>query len=136
MLKLIRSNKTINKPPVAAVSTGLAGIRKQQMASKERSIVGKSHTSASKHRQSEQGGLWSTIKSLFRWLGSMLLNKSFSFDELLAIFRPVVYIYSVLKFGRRSYKPIQISILFDVCQLVISAIRLWRSKEGQEGALS
>jgi len=51
---------------------------------------------------------------------------------VLAILRPVVYVYSVLKYGRRSYKPIQISFMFDICQLVISAIRLWRSAKAEQ----
>jgi hypothetical protein len=38
-------------------------------------------------------------------------------------------VYCVLKFGRRSYKPIKISILFDVLQLLFSAVRLWRSSK-------
>jgi hypothetical protein len=84
--------------------------------------------STTKHKSSlHQGGLWNTIKAALRGIVSLLLNKSFCFDELLSIARPVIYVYSVLQFGRRSYKPIKVSLLLDVCQLVLSAIRLWRS---------
>lgn len=77
----------------------------------------------------EAGGLWGTIKAAFRWICSLLLNKRFCIDELLNIARPVVYVYCVLKFGRRSYTPIKVSLLFDVFQLLFSAVRLWRSSK-------
>lgn len=82
----------------------------------------------------ERGGLWSSIKAALRWVCSLLLNRRFCIDELLNIARPVVYVYCVLKFGRRSYKPIKISILFDVLQLLFSAIRLWRSSKEKDQA--
>lgn len=44
----------------------------------------------------------------------MLLNSKFSIDELINIVRPVIYVYAILKFGRRSFRPIKISLALDV----------------------
>ena len=44
----------------------------------------------------------------------MLLNSKFSIDELINIVRPVLYVYCVMRFGRRSFKPIKISLVLDI----------------------
>ena len=75
----------------------------------------------------QSGGLWSVIKAILRFFGNFLINKKFCLDELINITRPVIYIYSVLKYGRKSYTPIKISFALDILQLVSSSLRLWRS---------
>ena len=55
----------------------------------------------------------------------------FSPDEIIAIFRPVVYMWSLIKSGVNSYRPIIISLLLDLAQLIIGIVRLRRS--GEEG---
>ena len=57
----------------------------------------------------------------------MLLNSRFSIDELINIARPVIYVYAVLRHGRRSYKPLKISLFLDLVQIFFSILRLWRS---------
>lgn len=54
----------------------------------------------------------------------------FSPDEVIAILRPVMYMWLLVKYGVKSYKPIWISLLLDFAQLAIGLIRLRRS--GQE----
>ena len=82
----------------------------------------------------EQGGLWGIIKAILRWLGSLLLNKRFCIDELINIARPVIYIYSVLKYGRKSYTPIKISLALDILQFLFSMLRIFRSSREMQKA--
>ena len=67
------------------------------------------------------------IKSIFRFFGNMLLNNRFSIDELINIARPVIYLYAIIKCGRRSFRPLKISLILDVLQIFFSCLRLWRS---------
>ena len=53
----------------------------------------------------------------------------FSPDEVIAILRPVVYMWSLIRFGVKSYRPIVISLLLDLAQLAIGIIRLRRSDQ-------
>ena len=62
-----------------------------------------------KHR-----GLFTLIKEVIRSIGNLLLNSKFSIDELINIVRPLLYVYCVMRFGRRSFKPIKISLVLDI----------------------
>ena len=72
-------------------------------------------------------GFFAFVKELFKLVGNMLLNSKFSIDELINIVRPVIYLYAILRFGRRSFKPIKISLALDIVQVIFSLLRLWRS---------
>lgn len=72
-------------------------------------------------------GLFQLFKDLLKFIGNMLLNSRFSIDELINIARPVIYLYSILRFGRRSFKPLKISLALDLVQIIFSCLRLWRS---------
>jgi len=72
-------------------------------------------------------GLFYLIKELFKFFGNLLLNSRFSIDELINIARPVIYLYSILRFGRRSFKPLKISLVMDLVQILFSCLRMWRS---------
>lgn len=114
MIKLVRSAKTINKPVEPSGSQGLAGLRKQLLSVKEKALNLVAKVEGKPKEGHENQSLLATVKAAVKWLIGLMLNKSFCIDELINIFRPVVYIYAVLKFGRRSYKPIRISILLDI----------------------
>jgi hypothetical protein len=43
------------------------------------------------------------------------------------IIRPFVYVYSVMKYGRRSYTPIKIAAVIDLISIFITMIRLIRA---------
>ena len=62
----------------------------------------------------KSGGVFYFIKELLKMIGNLLLNSKFSIDELINIVRPVIYVYSILRFGRRSFKPIKISLALDI----------------------
>ena len=74
--------------------------------------------------RSKSSGIFTTI---VRWFYSLLINRYHSIDEILNIIRPFIYVYSVIKFGRKSFKPIKISLLIDVIQTGFSLLRLYRS---------
>ena len=59
-------------------------------------------------------GLFTFIKDFFKMIGQLLLNSKFSIDELINIVRPVIYVWSILRFGRRSFKPLKISFALDL----------------------
>ena len=67
------------------------------------------------------------VREVLKSIGNLLLNSKFSIDELINIVRPVLYVYCVIKFGRRSFKPIKISFVLDVVQAFFSMLRLRRS---------
>ena len=60
-------------------------------------------------------------------IANLFVGSKYSLDELIAIIRPVVYVYSVMKFSRKSYTPIKICLVLDVVQIVIGMVRLNRS---------
>jgi len=55
------------------------------------------------------------------------LNSRFSIDEVINIARPVIYVYSILRLGRKSFRPLKISLILDLTQIFFSLLRLWRS---------
>ena len=67
------------------------------------------------------------FKDILKFFGNLLLNSRFSIDELINIVRPVVYLYAILRFGRKSFRPLKISLVMDLVQIFFSCLRLWRS---------
>jgi len=55
------------------------------------------------------------------------VGSRYSLDEIIAIVRPVIYVYSVMRLGRKSFAPLKISLVLDVVQIVIGVTRLNRS---------
>jgi mannose/fructose/N-acetylgalactosamine-specific phosphotransferase system component IID len=60
-------------------------------------------------------------------IASTFVGSRYSLDELIAIIRPVVYVYAVMKLGRKSFAPLKISLVLDIAQIVIGVTRLNRS---------
>ena len=57
------------------------------------------------------------------------MTSKYAADELISIIRPVVYVLSVVYFGRRSWKPLKISAVLDLVQIIIGVFRLYRSNK-------
>ena len=83
--------------------------------------------SDSYNKKKPSRGIFFLIKELFKLFGNLLLNSRFCIDELINIARPVIYLYSILRFGRRSFKPLKISLTLDIVQIFFSCLRLLRS---------
>lgn len=64
---------------------------------------------------------------VFKQISNMCVGTKYSLDEILAIIRPVLYVWSVMRFGRKSWTPIKISLVLDLVQIVIGVTRLSRS---------
>ena len=62
-----------------------------------------------------------------KFFGNILMNSKFCIDELINIARPVIYLWAILRFGRKSFRPLKISFVLDLVQIVFSCLRLWRS---------
>lgn len=67
------------------------------------------------------------VKYLFKLLSNFLIASKISIDEVINIVRPVVYVWSIIKFGRKSYRPLKISFFLDLVQIIIGVMRLVRS---------
>ena len=67
------------------------------------------------------------VKYLFKLLSNFLIASKISIDEVINIVRPVVYVWSILKYGRKSYRPLKISFVLDLVQIIIGVMRLVRS---------
>ena len=122
LIKLVRSNKTLTKPPNEVMSTDLIALREKQRASK--TII--------QSPSQEPAPTKTLIDAITAFIARLVRTCSrFSPDEMIAILRPVVYMWSLIRSGVNSYKPIIISLLLDLAQLIIGIIRLRRS--GEEG---
>ena len=134
MCSLIRSQKQVEKPPQSTkvLSTGLHKLRsrvQQKRNALSVTFVDENDTNSKQElvESKPRRGLFQILKDLMKFVGNLLLNSRFCIDELLNIARPVVYVYSVLKFGRKSFRPLKISLLLDLTQIFFSVLRLWRS---------
>jgi mannose/fructose/N-acetylgalactosamine-specific phosphotransferase system component IID len=64
---------------------------------------------------------------IFKWISNVCVGTKYSLDEIVSIVRPVIYVWCVMKFGRKSWTPIKISAILDLVQIVIGITRLSRS---------
>lgn len=60
------------------------------------------------------------IKSIF----GLLFNQRYHLDDIINIFRPFIFVYLVMKHGRKSYQPIKVSLILDLVSILISFSRL------------
>jgi len=74
-------------------------------------------------------GFIGIVKYLFKLLSKFLIASKISLDEVINIVRPVVYVWSIIKYGRKSYRPLKISFALDLVQIVMGMMRLVRSSE-------
>lgn len=55
------------------------------------------------------------------------MGKLWCLDELINIVRPAIYVWAVIRFGRKSYSPIKIAAILDITQFVIGRVRMHHS---------
>lgn len=65
-----------------------------------------------------------SIKYLWNYLKKYLAGIRYNLDDILYIIRPFIYVYSVMKFGKKSYQPLKIALVIDLVSIVLSIIRL------------
>lgn len=64
---------------------------------------------------------------VLKQISNLCVGTKYSLDEILTIVRPVIYVWSVVRFGRKSWLPIKICLLLDLVQIIIGVTRLSRS---------
>ena len=125
MCSLIRSQKQVEKPPPSTkvLSSGLQRLRNKATQKRIPSVSFEDDLEkkgevdkkpSKKQKGSSSLGLFQLFKNILKFFGNLLLNSRFSIDELINIARPVIYVYSVLRFGRKSYRPLKISLFLDL----------------------
>ena len=70
------------------------------------------------------------LKSVY----SFFFESKYHLDDLLHILRPFVYVFSVLKHGQQSYKPIKISFMMDLVASLVSLLRLVKASQNVKGS--
>jgi hypothetical protein len=86
-------------------------------------------------RDSSQGfvhSLFTFVTNLIKKFTNLFFNNRYNLDDILYILRPFIYVYSVMKYGRRSFKPIKIALVLDIVSIGISLIRLIRSANSKD----
>ena len=69
----------------------------------------------------------SLCSKIIRALQNFLYNHHYHFDDILNIVRPFVYVFTVMKYGHKSYTPIKVSLTIDIISIFVSISRLIKS---------
>lgn len=54
------------------------------------------------------------LQTIFKLIADACVGSKYSLDELIAIVRPLIYVWCVLRFGRKSYFPVKVSFALDL----------------------
>lgn len=73
---------------------------------------------------------------IFKMISEMCVGSKYSLDEIIAIVRPVIYVWCVIRFGRKSYFPLKVSFILDLVQGIIGMTRLSMSRQYEDGLKS
>lgn len=78
------------------------------------------------------------IQKVVSSIAKLFTSSKYHWDDILYIARPVVYVYSVMQYGRQSYTPIKISLVMDLITIYLLIQKLQRSgkKEGEQSLKS
>lgn len=68
------------------------------------------------------------VSFLIQRLQSLVANHRYHLDDILAIVRPLVYVYAVLRCGRRAWGPIKVAMVVDGVMLVTTVSRIVRDE--------
>ena len=64
-------------------------------------------------------------------MAGFLFNHRYHLDDIIAIIRPFLYVYAIVRCGTKSYTPIKLSLLLDVVSTLVSISRLVQSAEAK-----
>lgn len=68
--------------------------------------------------------LVSFVRQLLKRVAGFLFNHRYHLDDIIAIVRPFLYVYAVVRCGNKSYTPVKLSLLLDVVATLVSLSRL------------
>ena len=66
--------------------------------------------------------------AILRFISNSESYKNYRWDDILYIFRPVIYLFLTAYEGRRSYYPIKISLFIDFSMIICSIYRLLKAQ--------
>lgn len=69
------------------------------------------------------------VRRVFEKVWGFLFNHKYHLDDILMIIRPFIYVYSIMKCGRKSYTPIKISLAMDLISIIVSLNRLIKASK-------
>ena len=122
LFQMTRSQRSVTRPKEPVVSAGYADCLLRQTKAKD---------SWKKPQPREK-----QTKSFFSTLGKLITNyavgSNFSLDEVIAILRPVVFVWLVLKRGKHSSLPLKVCLWLDIVSAVIGMLRIRRSNEQEQ----
>lgn len=72
------------------------------------------------------------IKRFLSKIWGFLFNHRYHLDDIIMIIRPFIYVYSVMKYGRKSYTPIKISLALDIISILVTLSRLIQAASPQK----
>jgi len=64
------------------------------------------------------------VTKIIKKLASLIFSHKYHLDDILYILRPFVYVYCVMKYGRKSYYPLKVAGVMDAVSIFISVSRL------------
>lgn len=64
------------------------------------------------------------VTKIIKNMASLIFSHRYHLDDILYILRPFVYVFCVMKYGRKSYIPVKIAAIMDGVSIFISISRL------------
>ena len=74
----------------------------------------------------------SSLRLFFKHIFGFIFSHRYHLDDIINIFRPFIYVYLVMKHGRKSYTPIRISFILDVISILITFSRLIQASNPEQ----
>ena len=71
------------------------------------------------------------VSQLLKKVAGFLFNHRYHLDDIIAIIRPFIYVYAIVRCGNKSYTPVKISFLLDIVATLVSLSRLVQSAEAK-----
>ena len=139
--QLVRSKKTLPKLKNFKPSSKLEQLKRFSSAPIDNNIQGNTGAQMMQYGtgseaeiveiEEEQGVLKKVVYALFemarkviKTIFGFVFNHRYHIDDIINIFRPFIFVYLVMKHGRKSYQPIKISLMLDLISILISFSRL------------
>jgi hypothetical protein len=76
--------------------------------------------------------IWTRFISLFEPLKKITSHKRFRFSEALHILRPFIYMISLMKYGKQSFKPLVFSLMIELLTVIAGLRQLKTIKKQSE----
>jgi hypothetical protein len=72
------------------------------------------------------------IRNFLQRVAGFLFNHRYHLDDIIAIVRPFLYVYAIVRCGHRSYTPVRLSFILDVIGILVSFSRLVQAADAPQ----